>query len=370
MAEPGSPSDDIASTAGLLAGPGQVVEVRALADNAVHSGYFSDYAALARSVAPLDADPAVHGIYITLNRVNPSLLSRRANRIKMRLSRSDATTGDADITRRCWFPIDIDPVRPSGVSSTDAGHAAALAMAHDIAAWLAGLGFPEPILADSGNGAHLLYRIDLPNDPASTTLVKQGLAVLDTLFSNTTATVDTANYNAGRIWKLYGTVSRKGDDTPERPHRRSRILTVPDRLETVTAGLLEQLGRSLPPEAQSPSKSPVEAKGYMNILNLSDWLREHNIAIKSEKPYQNGTIYLLESCPFSAAHKDGAYAIQFANGAIHRRLPPPVLRRREAAVAGAANGSSRHPPNASSGRGNGSVPGAGTGRWQKPHRTP
>jgi len=26
------------------------------------------------------------------------------------------------------------------------------------------------------------------------------------------------------IWKLYGTVSRKGDDVPERPHRFARVL--------------------------------------------------------------------------------------------------------------------------------------------------
>ena len=50
------------------------------------------------------------------------------------------------------------------------------------------------------------------------------LATLDALFSDDRVTVDTANFNAARIWKLYGTVSRKGDDTPDRPHRRSRIL--------------------------------------------------------------------------------------------------------------------------------------------------
>lgn len=61
----------------------------------------------------------------------------------------------------------------------------------------------------------------------------------------------------------------------------------------------------------------METKGYKNILKLPDWLFQHNISIKSEKPYQNGRIYLLESCPFSSAHKDGAYAIQFGNGAIH-----------------------------------------------------
>ena len=188
----------------VLEEPGQVVEVRALAENGTHSGYFTDFEALARQVEALDADPAVHGCYVTLNEVNPALLARRANRIKMHLSRADATTGDADITRRRWLPIDIDPVRPSGVSSTEAEHALALAKADEIAAWLSGIGFPEPIRGDSGNGAHLLYRIDLANDEQSAKLVKAVLSRLDVLFSDTGISVDTANYNAGRIWKLYG----------------------------------------------------------------------------------------------------------------------------------------------------------------------
>jgi P4 family phage/plasmid primase-like protien len=317
MPEPACLPHNIASAVELLAGPGQVVEVRALAGNAVHSGYFTDYAAFAQACEALDTDPSVQGIYVTLNPVNPSLLSRRANRIKMRLARNDATTADTDITRRRWFPVDIDPVRPSGVSSSDAEHTAAFVMADAVAAWLSQIGFPEPVRADSGNGAHLLYRIDLPNDAASLALVKRGLSVLDAIFSDRSATVDAANYNAGRIWKLYGTVARKGDNTPERPHRRSRILSVPEQLKMVSAGLLEKLGTALPPESVFKAETPVERKGYKNIANLSDWLRNHNIPVKSEKPYQNGSIYLLESCPFSSAHKDGAYAIQFANGAIH-----------------------------------------------------
>jgi P4 family phage/plasmid primase-like protien len=317
MTDPSSPHGDIASALDLLAGPGQVVEVRVLAANAVHSGYFTDYAALARFCEALDSDPSVHGCYVTLNTVNPSLLSRRANRIQMRLSRSDGTTGDAEIIRRRWFPVDIDPVRPSGVSSTDAEHAAAFAMADAVSAWLSQLGFPAPVRADSGNGAHLLYRIDLPNDAVSLALVKRGLFVLDAIFSDRSATVDAANANAGRIWKLYGTVARKGDSTAERPHRRSRILSVPDRLDIVSVEILEKLCKALPAESSSPSESPMEIKECKNIVKLPDWLSEHNISVKSEKPYQNGRIYLLESCPFSSAHKDGAYAIQFANGAIH-----------------------------------------------------
>ena len=301
-------SDEIRRAVGVLA-PGGVVEVRALADGATHSGYFDDHEALARAVEALDADPAVAGIYVTLNTVNPALLARRANRIKMRLSRKDATTADTDILRRRWLPVDIDPVRPSGVSSTDAEHAAALDAAGRIAAYLSEQGFGEPVRADSGNGAHLLYRVDLANDEAATEVVKGVLTTLDALFSNDVITVDTANYNAARIWKLYGTLSRKGDSTLERPHRRAKILSIPPEMEIVPLERLQHLAGILPKDEPAPRR-----KG--GSIDLALWLAEHNIAVRSTRPWQGGTLYVLAECPFSGAHKDGAFAIQFANAAI------------------------------------------------------
>lgn len=297
----------------LLAGPGQVVEVRALTDQFTHSGYFNDPAALVRAVEPLDADSSVHGIYVTLNEVNPALLSRRANRIKMRLGKKDSTTSDADILRRRWLPVDIDPLRPSGVSSTDEEHGLALTKADEVARWLAGLGFPDPVRSDSGNGAHLLYRIDLPNDDAALALVKGCLATLDTLFSDDRVTVDTANFNAARIWKLYGTVSRKGDSTHERPHRRSRIISAPDELKVVTTDQLRDLAARLPTETGAqPQPATAKGKGF----DLCTWLSDHGIDVRSEKPYSGGTLFILDQCPFSSAHKEGAFAIQFGNGAV------------------------------------------------------
>jgi len=305
--------DGIRDAVNVLAASGSVVEVRALADGVTHSGYFDDYERLARAVEALDADPSVAGIYVTLNTVNPALLARRANRIKMRLSRKDATTADADILRRRWFPVDIDPVRPSGVSSTDAEHAAALAAAERIATYLTEQGFPSPIKADSGNGAHLLYRIDLPNDDAATALVKGALATLDALFSNETVTVDTANHNAARIWKLYGTLSRKGDNTPERPHRRARLLAVPDDVRMAPREYLQHLAALLPRDEPPERKKP---NGNGPGIDLASWLLDHGIAVRSTRPYQGGTLFTLDECPFSSAHNDGAFTIQFANGAI------------------------------------------------------
>ena len=274
-------SEEIRLAVGVLAPTEGVVEVRALADGVTHSGYFDDHEALARAVEALDADPSVAGIYVTLNTVNPALLARRANRIKLRLSRKDATTADADILRRRWLPVDIDPVRPSGVSSTDAEHDAALAAAERIATYLTEQGFPVPVRADSGNGAHLLYRIDLANDAEATALIKGCLATLDALFSNEAVTVDTANHNAARIWKLYGTMSRKGDSTPARPHRRARLLAVPDEVSVVPGERLRHLAGLLPRE------EPPQRKNGPGI-DLAAWLLDHGIAVRSTRPWQGG----------------------------------------------------------------------------------
>jgi hypothetical protein len=304
-------SGEIRKTLATLFPSGGVVELRALSDHSVHSGYFDDFDVLAEKAANLDTLPEVAGVYVTLNEVDPALLSRRANRVKMNLGRKDPTTSDSDVVRRRWLPIDLDPVRPSGVSSTDDEHQAALVRAAEIAAYLGRKqGWPAPIMADSGNGAHLLYRIDLPNNEESRDLVKRCLETLDIMFSNSAVTVDTANFNAARIWKIYGTTSRKGDNTKDRPHRKSLVLAGDDQVNVVDTSSLRQLAEALP-------CAPPEIKGYKKAIDLREWLISHGLHITHEKPYQGGTLFVLEECPFSGNHQDGAFAIQFPNGAIH-----------------------------------------------------
>ena len=305
-------TEEVRRAVGLLFAQPAVIELRAITDQHIHSGYFNDPDLLVKAAETLDAVPEVQGIYVTLNEVDPALLSRRANRVKMRFGRKDATTSDTDIIRRHWLPIDLDPVRPSGVSSTNSEHDTALERARKISTWLAEQGFPDPILADSGNGAHLLYRIGLPNDDEATGLVRSCLTVLDALYSDNVVTVDTANFNAARIWKLYGTTSRKGDNTPDRPHRISRLLSFPDALEAVPIESLQRLSTLLPAPESIPAPSP-KSRG----LNLHQWIIAHGIGIRSERPWQGGTLYVLDECPFSGSHRDGAFAIQFPSGAIY-----------------------------------------------------
>jgi len=307
------PRDIIRQACNVLFVPGQVVEVRALGRRGSASGYFDQFDLLADRADALDRGGEYDGVYVTINPVNPALLSRRVNRIEGRLGTRETTTSDRDITRRSWLPVDIDPVRPSGVSSSDAEHEAALAKAREVASFLSGLDWPDPVMADSGNGAHLLYRIDLPVDDASRALVKGVLETLDLIFSDEVCRVDTANFNAGRIWKLYGTWSRKGDTTRDRPHRVSRILSVPEPVRLVSPDLLSRLAAMIPP-AETVRPSGKDRKMGRRI-ELSDWLHSHGIGYRN-KPFAGGDCYVLDACPFSSDHTDGAYCIQFANGAI------------------------------------------------------
>jgi hypothetical protein len=226
----GSISREIQRSAELLMGHGQVSEVRIpkTGRNGTISGYFDDPGKIADAVSSFDGN--VPGIYITLNPCNPALLARAAHRMR---ERAEITTGDGDILRRDWLLIDCDPKRPAGISSTDKEHGRAISVACGVWDDLHSEGFPDPVVADSGNGAHLIYRISLPNTAESTLLVKRILSGIAKHSSTDDVDVDVTVYNAARITKLYGTLTCKGDPTPDRPHRRSCILEVPDPIRTV-----------------------------------------------------------------------------------------------------------------------------------------
>ncbi len=224
----GGPLADIAEidrAIALLFEPGDVIEVRIPKTRAgVVAGYFDNLPTMAAAICHADAKYKAGGVYYVLNRINPVLLGRAYNRLK---EYAEYTTADNNILQRRWLPVDLDPVRPAGISSSDGEHADAILRARTIADDMAGE-WERPIIADSGNGAHLLYRIDLANDREALSFVTGALAELDRRYSDDAVKVDLTSANAARIWKAYGTVARKGDSIPGRPHRISRIIEVPE----------------------------------------------------------------------------------------------------------------------------------------------
>ncbi|MDP2313860.1 MAG: hypothetical protein Q8P41_13215 [Pseudomonadota bacterium] len=162
------------------------------------------------------------GIYFSLQAVAPGA-ARPAGLPLRRVSRA---TKDRDIHAYTLLVVDIDPERrPRDRSATDEEKAEALAVAARVCAWFRELGV-RPMLADSGNGYHLLvpmvpgFRDDVARYAQDT---RQLLALLDARFSTAGAKVDRSTFNPSRILKLYGTMAVKGASTPEYPHRLASV---------------------------------------------------------------------------------------------------------------------------------------------------
>jgi hypothetical protein len=147
-------------------------------------------------------------------------LARSFNRLKA----TDLTTSDSAIMAYRWLPVDLDPARPSGISSSDSELKEALTLRDEVAEWVVKeLGFPSPIRAISGNGGHLLFRLaDLPASEESKAFIKEILEGLADRFDTDRVKIDRGVFNPARIWKLYGTKARKGDALPAGQHRDAR----------------------------------------------------------------------------------------------------------------------------------------------------
>ena len=170
------------------------------------SGYYDDLDALASTCKDLSGNSyknaKIETVYTTLNPFNPDLVARSCNRLT---DYAKNTTGDKDIIQRLWLPVDIDSVRPAGYSCDRRGKNTGRRDWHGRPGDLAEHGFPSPLVADSGNGGHLLYRVDLENTEDVTSILVQFYGLLAKQFSTDKVKLDTAVYNAARIWKVYGT---------------------------------------------------------------------------------------------------------------------------------------------------------------------
>lgn len=164
------------------------------------------------------------GIYSTVNGVDPVLLAKVNNKLKVAKDKGQ-NASDKHVVARRWIPIDADPAKPfADISATDDEKAAARLLIDGVREDLDSLGWPIPLFADSGNGYHVWARVDLPADDGGT--VQRFLKALARRHNTSGAKIDTTLFNASRILKIPGTWARKGENLPDRPHRFCRVLEV------------------------------------------------------------------------------------------------------------------------------------------------
>lgn len=287
----------------------ELVEVR-IVDNAykrTYSGYFTDVDTLLNEIRKYDNC----NIYFTLNAINPACYDREQHdRI---VTKPKSTTSDNDIVGRDWILIDIDTKKPSDTNSTDEEKEMAKEVVNNVFKFLRDEGFEKPVVCDSGNGFHLLYKIAMKNSNENTTICKEFLQVLDMLFSNPNVEIDCTTHNASRVCKLYGTFSRKGSNTKKRPQRESKILRIPDEVKITPNEYFAKVAAMLP-KPEQPSKSNY----YSNEkFDLEAFLNKHHISVRNIVRTSSFTKYILDECPFNSSHRAPDSAIfEMSNGGL------------------------------------------------------
>ena len=222
----------------LFVKPGEVIEMRLLdtfgksrvwdggfAKGTV-SGYFDNHKDFCECLKLAD-QVQCQGVYITLQVIDARLIGRALNRLKP----AKKTTSDNNALYYRWLPVDVDPNRPSGISSSDSELQAAMEMRETVAQWVVNtLSLPQPVKGMSGNGGHLLFPLpDLPVTKDSKNFIEKTLKGLSDRFSNDDISIDKTVFNPARIWKAYGTTARKGDVVlanqyrEAQPHRMAYI---------------------------------------------------------------------------------------------------------------------------------------------------
>ncbi len=289
----------IKATLDLLHEAGSVFEVRIPKTKlGTVSGYFNDTAIAAALIA--NHNGKHQAIYVTANPVNPILLARCENRLEVN---TQLTSSDADVERRRWFLLDFDPTRPAGISSSDSELLEAREKSETVIEWLTSIGWPEPVRADSGNGVHVMYPCDEPNDDPTRIDFECALKMLSSIFTDDRVKVDVTVFNASRVWKVYGTISGKGSSTEERPHRVAMITKVPKELVLLTRAQIDNVAAPL---RDAKSDQYRDMTGEF-IGDMVKWLEDRGQKVVSgPRPMfgNEGQKWVISKCPFNETHQN------------------------------------------------------------------
>lgn len=268
---PGGPPDlEVAQQAlALLTDPEAGFQLTC-APSWAYATFPGDIAGIDQAATWVGSHGDAEGVYCAINPVDPGL---------------DVRVRNPDVLRRRWLLIDVDRVKTAAdksLSATAAEHENALALADRVREYLGGFGWPEPGLhVDSGNGAHLFYRIDWPNDPASQKALSSLLKELARRFDGELGTLDRAVHDARRIAKVPGTWARKGRSSADRPHRIARLLshtTDPARvtldMARAVAGERESQEDLAPPPTPKPISCPWVLVPHASLPVDVAWARQ------------------------------------------------------------------------------------------------
>ena len=279
-----------------------VVELRVSDGYAWNSGYYDDVELLLHDIA--HHSELGFDVYSSLN--SPSHC-----RVTNRIYPTTKALRDADIEQYTRLLIDLDPVRSTSPSSEDELDRAREA-ARKIHALMQGYDFPEPAWACSGNGIHLIYRVEITEADKFHPQWKQTLRGLKNMMQLKDVELDTSVANPAQICRAYGSINYKGAGSHDKAFRQSKIW-LPTPYESVSRSALRAFSEaciqsitvhstahSINPNRVKRDASKPHGKGDYKTLDAVGWFKWLGLYRFSCNPDKHAIV-----CPWSAEHTGG-----------------------------------------------------------------
>lgn len=271
------------------------IELRHDTGHSWHSGLFDDLGLLQ---AEINRRRDRGNLYTTVN--TPKVLAP-TNDMRCKPLR------DADIVQQTRLLFDFDPRRQAGRPSTDGELRAALAVRDRFATGMRSIGWPLAAAAVSGNGAHAIYRCCFHIDDETRDILRVVYTGLAADLSDEEVQFDPTVRNPARIWRLYGSLNRKGQATPDRPHRRAQI-KIPSCWKRVSLQQVEQLANIYARRQERGAARParpatrrVAGQGDYRTLDAAAWFATHGAYRRSLGGGKHAVV-----CPWSHEHSSAS----------------------------------------------------------------
>jgi hypothetical protein len=287
---------DIKKTLALLFEPGQVIAVSGITlDGTMSKKFYPDMDQAAAVIEKADGSGKFKGLYLNLQKLK------------------DGSTSDTrkDVALYTNFMIDFDRKVKAG-NATDDERGAIERVMQQAKGWLCEVLNSEPLVADTGNGFHLVFKLEpFVADSEAMGLLKECIVAVKARFEkpDVNVEVDVTVAEPEQLTRCYGTWNRKHPETPGRPQRRSKVLSAPTQWRPVGKSRLEFLAGEAP--APEHSQARVRKGGMPSLqgdFDVYDFCDHYELSIVGEFDKGGKTYFVLSECPMAGKKHSGDQA--------------------------------------------------------------
>lgn len=310
----------------LLFKPGQLIEFRVKrADESWRGFYYDNHKELAQSVLRLDSDPRVVSLYYVINAVRPNLPKQRGITVNPDAAQVDILldgptqqlTSNDDVETFNWLFIDVDTTRVPHLLETDKKEfdriqhepstkeekASAEVIAKSVAEFLVEeKKWPQPLLGDSGNGFHILAKVNLLNSAHNKNILIDCLKALAAKFDAPAAGIDASVFNPARLTRAYGTTTRKGTNTEERPYRQNKLFEPRTTIGEVSLEQMLNLATEISAGRRKDDERPETVEEFEPLDWIEHYAEQGAWTVEGTRDTGGMQIVVTDQCPV-AGHK-------------------------------------------------------------------